>query len=636
MEAMFQPYPLGNLKLANRFVFPPIKTGYGKPGGIVTDRQLGYYQQISRNGPAIVVIEPVAVTSEGREHPKQLCVHLPDSVGELKKIVDVIHAEKRLACLHLNHAGAAANPMVTGTAPKAPTGITCARSGKTAEPLLNGGIDTIISGYATAAQRAEAAGFDLLEIQAGHGYLISQFLNRKINKREDRYGQDRLAFAREVLAAVKQGASGIPFIVRISGSEMSPEFGIEPEDLLPMIQQAQDAGAVAIHVGMGSSCFSPPWYFHHTSLPEKPQMEALAWVREQTSLPVIVAGRMGRVDKIDAVLDQNLADLVALGRPLVADPDLIEKWQDKKFDEVRYCGYCLQGCLHRLKSGQPLGCNLNPAIGRPDLEQTANPQKVLVAGGGPAGMSAAVYLSQRGHRVILAEKEDQLGGQFQLAWQAPGKQTMQEGLDALRYRVKADAEAVLTGTAVDAALVADVQPDLLVWATGAVQNIPDIAGLPNQHTMTAVEYFGGNKEVRGPRVLVIGAGRAGLEIAEKLGKEGYEVIATKRTDPIGSMMEEITRKLTLKRVQDLSNVTIMPHTAVKAFQQDRVEVEQDGERKILEPFQTVILASGMRCAAGPDEAVRNAVSHLEILGDAREVQDIFSAVHAGYALAQQV
>lgn len=635
MEIMFQPFNLGSLELANRFVFPPIKTGYGMPGGVVTERQLTYYQQIAENGPGFIILEPVSVTPEGREHPKQLCIHLPESVSELKKIVGVIHTEKRLVCLHLNHAGAAANTMVTGTAPKAPSEITCPTTGKTSETLSVEEIETILNGYTSAARKAKEAGFDLLEIQGGHGYLISQFLNKKINKRSDNYGQNRVSFAEEVFSAVKQGAPDMPFIVRISGSEMSPEFGIDREDLLPLIKLAEASGAIAIHVGMGSSCFSPPWYFHHSSLPEKPQTEALSWVREQTTLPLIVAGRMGRLDKIDTVLDQNLADLVALGRPLISDPDIIKKWQEGRFDEVRYCGYCLQGCLHRLKSGEPLGCNLNPAIGLPALKTTENPLKVLVAGGGPAGMSAAVYLSQRGHRVTLAEKNDKLGGQFLLAWQAPGKKSMQKGLDTLGYWAKAEAESILMGKNVDVALVNEIQPELLVWATGAVQNIPDIKGLNKQYTMTSVEYFGGDKEVRGPRVLVIGAGRAGLEIAEKLGNEGYEVVATKRTDPIGSFMEAITRNLTLKRISGLPQVTLMPHTAVKTFNQDSVEVEQNGEMKKLPLFQTVILASGMRSAPGPDDNIQKAVSSVEILGDAGKVQDIFSAVQSGYELAQK-
>jgi len=473
----------------------------------------------------------------------------------------------------------------------------------------------------------------MIEIQGGHGYLVSQFINKKVNKRLDQYGKNRLLFAKEVLSAVQQGASKLPCIVRISGNEMSPEFGIDHEDLVPLIKLAEEFGIIAIHVGMGSACFSPPWYFHHGSLPEKPQIDALAWIRTQTSLPIIAAGRMAQPNKIVEALDRGLADLVALGRPLISDPNLIKKWKNETYDEVKYCGYCLQGCLHRIKIGEPLGCNINPAIGMPELKPTSHPLKVLIAGGGPAGMSAALYLSQRGHKVVLSEKETHLGGQFSLAWQAPGKQKMQDSLDSFEYCVKVNADSVITGKAVNADFVKEINPDLLVWATGAVQNIPVLDGLENQYTMTSLEYFRGDKSVKGHRVLVIGAGRTGLEIAEKLGKDGYDVVATKRTDPIGSMMEMITKKLTLMRIDQMDNVVLMPHTRVKAFTTDVVELEKDGEDLSLEPFQTVILSSGMLSAPGPDEDIRKAVEQIEIIGDAREVYDIYSAVHAGYELA---
>ncbi len=266
MERMFKKFKLDGLELANRFVFPPVKTGYGTPNGEVTQRQLLFYQQIAENGPGIVILEPVAVTPDGREHPKQLCVHLPGSAEELKKITDVIHKEHRLACLHLNHAGAATNPKAAGTTPKAPSSITCPTTGQKSEPMTPKDIDSILAGYKSAAAKALEAGFDLIEIQAGHGYLISQFLNKKINKRTDQYGRDRLAFAREVLSAVKQAAPKLPLMLRISGNEMSPEFGIEQDDLIPLFELAQKAGVCAVHVGMGSACFSPPWYFHHSSL----------------------------------------------------------------------------------------------------------------------------------------------------------------------------------------------------------------------------------------------------------------------------------------------------------------------------------------------------------------------------------
>jgi len=634
METMFKGFTLGTLEMVNRFVFPPIKLAYGNPDGTVTDRQLRFYQQIAKQGPAVVILEPVSVTPDGKEQPKQLCVHLPGSIEELRKIVGVIHTENRLACLHLNHAGAAANPMATGAKPKAPSSITCPASGQESEPLSEEEIDGIIAGYRTAAHNAVKAGFDLIEIQAGHGYLMSQFLNEKINKRDDRYGRDRLLFAEEVLSAVKKGALDTPFMVRISGNEMSPEFGISQDDLLPFLNLAEQVGASAIHVGMGNTCFSPPWYFHHASLPEKPQVDALKWLRTETRLPLIAAGRMGRRERMEEIVGDGFADIIALGRPMIADPHVLEKWQRGRDEEVIYCGYCLQGCLHRLKSGQPLGCNVNPEIGLPPLERTDKPMKVLIAGGGPAGMSAAIFMAQRGHQVTLVEERDSLGGQFALAWKAPGKETMREGLQGLERAVRESGTSILTNRTVDRELVREYKPGLLVWATGAVQNIPEIPGLHDQYTMTSLEFFRGEKEVHGPRVLVIGAGRTGLEIVEKLGKEGYEMVTTKRTDPIGSMMEMITKSLALARIGQIPKVTLMPHTTVKAFLPKTVDIEQDGVRMSLEPFQTVILSSGTVSAPGPDEGIREIVSKIEIIGDAREPKDIFTAVHAGHALAQ--
>jgi len=414
---------------------------------------------------------------------------------------------------------------------------------------------------------------------------------------------------------------------------MSPEFGIEPEDMLPFLQLAEEAGAGAVHVGMGSSCFSPPWYFQHGALPEEPQRKALAWVKSRTELPIIAAGRMGSKNKAADWLQQGLADLLALGRPLIADPDLIAKWEGEDEPSVRSCGYCLQGCLHRVKNGQPLGCNVNPEIGRPAQEPAQTPRKVFVVGGGPAGMSAALYLTRRGHQVCLAEKDPELGGQFNLAWKAPGKERMRGALDHLRHAVFTEVDQVHFGQKADAGLIREFGPDLLVWAAGAMQSIPEIDGLKTQNTMTSLEFFRGDRSVGGPRVLVIGAGRTGLEVAEKLGQEGYDVVATKRTDPLGSMMEMISRKLILMRLEQMETVSLMPHTTVRSFQADGVQVEQDGRTQLLPAFQTVILCSGMRTAPGPDADLREQVDRVEVIGDAAEVQDIFSAIQAGYELA---
>lgn len=248
-------------------------------------------------------------------------------------------------------------------------------------------------------------------------------------------------------------------------------------------------------------------------------------------------------------------------------------------------------------------------------------------------MSAALYMSRRGHKVTLVEKDKRLGGQFNLAWRAPGKERMEETLSSYGRMLETEKINIVNGKELDAAFVREIGPDLLVWAVGAIQNIPEVPGLKDVYSMTSIEYFQGAKKVQGPRVLVIGAGRIGVEIAEKLGQEGFDVVATKRTDPIGSAMEPITRALALKRIDGMKSVAFMPHTAVKGFHKDRVVVEKDGEGVVLAPFQTVILTSGMLPAPAPGAEIARLIPRIETIGDAKQVMDILSAVEAGYRLA---
>jgi pyruvate/2-oxoglutarate dehydrogenase complex dihydrolipoamide dehydrogenase (E3) component len=300
-----------------------------------------------------------------------------------------------------------------------------------------------------------------------------------------------------------------------------------------------------------------------------------------------------------------------------------------------YCGYCLQGCLHKVKNGMPIGCNYNPRIGIKGIDKSRNPQKVLIAGGGPAGLSAGIFLSEKGHTVTLAEKNSVLGGQFEMAVKVPGKEAMKDPLKAMEDTAASEISRIITNTEVNADFIRKEKPDMLVWAAGAVQNIPEIKGLESQNTITSLDYFRTPEAVSGKRILVIGAGRIGLEITEKLAKEGFEVTATKRSDPVGAEMEMVTRKLILMRLDKMENVKISPHTTVKEFSEDSVIVEIDGKTENWEKFDTVILASGLLPGEKPSEEIYSMVKNVVLLGDCDHVSDIYEAVHSAYEMAEQ-
>ncbi len=633
MEKLFSSFRLGNLELVNHFVFPPIKTALGNPSGGVTDQHLRFYSRISENGPGLVILEPVSVTPDGREQPKQLQVTQDNSVAELRKIVDVIHENGRKACLHLNHAGGAANPKVIGSKPCSASAFVCPSTGANVVPLSAEEIKKIINAFATAAEKAKDAGFDAVELQAGHGYLLAQFLNPEINHREDEYGADRTLFLRQVIHKVVEGASGLTLILRISGEEMAPAKSVPIEDIDKAVKIAREAGLSAVHVGMGSSCFSPPWYFHHMSLPEKPQEQAFVRIKNSAGIPVIAAGRMGSYERCKRIVSRNLADMIALGRPLIADPDLIAKWEGKDKEQVQHCGYCLQGCLVHVKDGSGIDCNFNPEVAKPECGKSDKPLSVLVAGGGPAGLSAARWLYKRGHQITLAEESEELGGLARLAPLAPGKETMSKPITDFFAQGNLEGLKILLGQKVDLELVQEIKPDILVWATGARPQMPFFPGVDKMHLITCIEAFSDEKKVKGKRVLIIGAGRNGLELAERLGKQGYQVAATKRTDTLGSLMEPISKKLCQARIAKMPNVSLLPLTTVLEFKDEGVWIKREEAKQMLGAFDTVILCAGMLPAEGPPQEIIREVPKTEIIGDAHETADIYSAVKAGYELA---
>jgi len=626
MSDLLHPWALKPLTLRNRIWMAPVKTAFGTPDGAVTERHLHFYRAIARGGAALILLEPVPVRWEGREHPKQLSVTHPSSAEELGRIVRVIHENGALAGLNLNHAGRAANPKASGMEVLAPSDCACPAKGTRARAMTETEIEEVIEAYGRAAAVAEAAGFDWIEVQAGHGYLLQQFLDPAVNRREDAYGGDPLLFPRRVLERVRR-ATSLPFGLRVTLSD--PSDGGERERLAALLDHARNLGASAVHAGMGDACTAPPWYYHHGALPWAPQEGALRAIRALTPLPLVAAGRLGDFQRASRILAEGLADGIALGRPLVADPELPAKWQAGAFEKVVACGSCLQGCLAKVARGEGISCIVNPSVGKPPLEPAATRRRTLVAGAGPAGLSAALTLWRRGHGVIVAEAESGPGGTFRAAPRSPGKESMERPLAGLLAQVRSHEIPVLYNQVVDEAFLEKVHPEVLVWAVGAEAVKPPIPGLDAVPCLTSKEYYLQGQELPGHRVLVVGGGLVGVEAAEKLALEGREVVVVEMLPEMGRGMEGVGKALLFKRLSAMPKVSLLTSTTIRRIGAEALEVETPEGPKSLPPVDSVLLAAGLRAAPLPD-FVRRLVPEVHVVGDAKAPRDVESAVQDGY------
>ena len=630
----FESANIGPMILRNRLLMAPVKTGFGAPDGTVTDQQLSYYGRRAEGGIGAIVVEPCYVDPRGKEHPRQLGIDSEHHVAGLRRLVQTIHAGGARAIAHLNHAGRAANPKASGCAPEAPSETTCPTTGATASAMEAVRIAEVVRAFADGARRAREAGFDAVELQCGLGYLVAQFWSARTNRRTDAYGGDerrRKRFVQEVVAASREVLGNeVPLLARSSATE-SVEGGLAIEDGQRLALQLQGWGIAALHVVSGSACDSPPWYYQHMSLPEGVNEFLAAQISGGVQVPVIVAGRLGDPVRIETVLGGMKASFVALGRPLVADPDLPSKLAEGRPEQILACGSCLQGCLASVKTGKGIGCIVNPEVGHEgEKEEPAKVSRhVVIVGGGPAGLTAAIVARRRGHRVTLLERAE-LGGQFALAPHAPGKATMHRPLQALLRQAAHVGAEIRTATEATFEELEKLAPDVVILATGASPVALDIPGL--QDAATGNQVLTGQVDT-GQKVLVVGGGLVGIEVAEFLATRGKAVTIVELLDDVARDMEAITRKMTLQRLTKLP-VEIHTGTAITRFADGVATVRTQDGMKELGRFDSVVVAVGTR----PNHALLAPLSassiESHVVGDALEAGQIMGAVRSAWRIAR--
>ena len=631
----FSGMQIGEVTLPNRLVMAPVKTAFASPTGEVVHKHLAYYRRRAEGGVGSIIVEPMFIDPLGKEHPKQLGIASYKHIDGLKELVASIHEGGAVAIAHLNHGGRAANPKAIGCEAEAPSDVICPSKGVKPGVMSTERIKELVQVFAGAVERAVEAGFDIVEIQFGLGYLISQFISPQTNKRQDEYGgvlENRLRFGKEVLESVfNVPGLRVPIIARISATVTGNP--VELEDAIQLAKWLEASGVSALHVASGSVCDSPPWYFQHMRLPGGKNLEWAAQIKENVSIPVIVAGRMGDPTLIRESLGNGLIDGIALGRPLIADPDLPDKIKNGKDDDVLLCGACLQGCMAKVKSGEGISCILNPETGREGelIPRASIAKKVLIVGGGPAGMQVALTAQRRGHNAVLFD-DNGLGGRFNLAVIPPGKEEMSKPLTSMINRVRKTGIDLRLGHRATAMDIVEENPDCVVLATGAAPANPNISGLEGY--VTCDELLLKNRET-GKNVLVIGGGMVGLETAEMLAKKQHTVTVVELLDEVAGDMEKITAKLLLNNLKSYG-VRLLTETKIARFEGGKAFIEGDKGEYLLGEFDTIVVATGSKPVNELEGEIRKTGLNVYLIGDAKNPSNIIDAVTDGFNLGCQI
>ncbi len=633
-QLLFSSGKIGRLTLKNRLLMAPMVRNYADPRGRITPRYLSHIQRIAHGGVAAMILEASFISPEGRGFRNQLGLHDDAVLPGLRQAASLVHAEGARLGIQLFHAGRQTSIQVTGEQPVAPSEMPCPLMNELPRALDTAEIYTIVDNFGIAAARAREAGLDFVEIHAAHGYLINQFLSPFSNRRTDRYGggaENRRRFLDEVISSIcKYAGDDFTVTIRLSADEMVPG-GLTPKDTVALAAWLETRGLAAIHVSAGNyASYARGCMISPMAVEDAPLVHYAAQVRDRVKIPVIAVGKLRTPALAEAVLANGQADFIALGRELLADPDWPMKAQNGHADAIHRCIACNQGCISRLFDQRDVWCTVNPECGR-EREFAEQPvthelRKLLVVGGGPAGMQAAHYAASSGMQVILCEATGQLGGQLRAAGAAPYRSGWHELLDGLSAQLRRLGVEVRLNTRVDRKYIEREKPFALVVATGAQPVRPRIPGVNDIHVVTARDVLEGRSTAYGS-VLVAGGGCSGAQTAEFLARAGHAVTLIEAESDIAADAPLDDRTLLLGRLRELK-VNILSHTRLLSIENQLVQLAVDGENTQM-MFDTVVLCLGARSENRLEREALELVPHVFTVGDAVRPRKVTEAVIEG-------
>ena len=646
---IFEPFTVRRMTVKNRIMMTPMGTNYGEQNGEMSFLHINYYEQRAKGGTGLIMVENASVDSpEGSNGTTQLRIDHDNYIPRLFKLTETIHKHGTCIGIQLNHAGASAQSARTNMQPVSASDIPSKEGGEIPRPLEKEEILRIVKKYGEAAKRAQTAGFDCVEIHAGHSYLLSQFLSPITNKRTDEFGgpaENRARFARLVMEEVRrQVGPFFPIFLRISADEFM-EGGNTLDDCLDYLQYIQEeADVIDVSCGLNGSI---QYQIDSNHFPDGWRSYMAKAVKERYNKPCVTMGNIRDPHVAEDILARGDADLIGIGRGLIADPEWVNKVEFGDICDIRKCISCNIGCAgNRIGINRPIRCTINPAVTDGDeyrKRHISKPCNVVVIGGGTAGMEAACTSAEVGCTTFLIEKKPYLGGLAAEISKIPDKTRLSDFPQYLIHRTtRLKNLFTFTNMEADVDFIRSLKPNIIVNATGSSPLLPPIAGLHENlgkegskvyTILDMINHLGEYPEdMTGKKVVVIGGGAVGLDVVEYFAPRGADVSIVEMMPIIGNGIDPVS-KVDINTLMNKYGVKQMPNTALKEVRPDNFLVEADGEQKEL-PFDYGFVCLGMKAEHPVLQNLRDAFGEedqIEIvnIGDSVRARRIIDGTEEG-------
>lgn len=642
-NSLFSPIQIRGLALKNRVMFPAMGTKMATEDRFVTPQVIDYHVARAKGGCGLNFTEVCSVYAPASP-AKFLAISEDKYIPGLKKLTDAIHEAGGKAGIQLWLGG-----MAVASDPEQmiiiPSPITVPGTEYTIPGAARETIKEAVQAFGEAAQRAVSAGFDTIEFHAGHNYTPHSFLSPYFNKRTDEYGGDlnnRARFLLECLEAIRLNIpADMPIFMRIDAHDDYLEGGLTIEEVIQFCKLAEHAGVDVLDVSRGNFSSSAIIYeVPPIDLPRGFNVNNASRIRKETGMLTVAVGRINDPAQAEEILSTGKADMVVIGRGQLADPEFCNKAKAGDVESIVRCVGCNQGCYDGFVSSEVpyITCLRNPALGREaeyELKATGNPKKILVAGGGIAGLETALILKRRGHYPIICEASGELGGQFALAGEAPRKEEMKEAARSMAVQAIREGIEVRLHTLVDTALIAEIRPDEVIMAVGAAPLALRVPGALLPNVTNSHEVLSGKATVSG-KVIIIGGGLVGLEVAEYLHGQASEITVVEMQDKVAKDLGQL-RSICVLESLETCGVQMLTNAKCVEIKEHAVILVHNGET-VEYPCDSVVVAIGAKSRDFADVAAFCQEQGIprHVIGDAVSARRALNAVVEAHEVARAI